>query len=61
MFETIGNVTEVCKSSQLDDQVTIEVTIPCSVRGKVDIRFLNWVVPIGTLEVGMTVKLAFIE
>jgi hypothetical protein len=61
MFETTGKVTEVCKFSQLDDQITIEVTIPSSAGGQAEIRFFDWAVPAGTVKVGATVKLAFIE
>jgi len=61
MFETTFKVTEVCKFSQLDDQVTIEVTIPSPVGEKAEIRFLGWAMPTGTVKVGMTVKLAFVE
>jgi hypothetical protein len=61
MFETTGKVTQVCKLSQVDDQIRIEVTMPASVEGKAEIRFLDWAVPAGTVKVGMTVKPAIIE
>jgi hypothetical protein len=61
MFETTGTVTEVSKFSQLDDQITVEATIPSSAGRKAEIRYLDWAVPAGTLKVGATVKLAFIE
>jgi hypothetical protein len=61
MFETTGKVTEVCKFSQMDDQITIEATMPCSAGEKAEVRSLDWAVPAGTVKVGATLRLAFIE
>jgi hypothetical protein len=56
-----GKVTEVCKYSLLDDQITIEVKIPSKPGLAAETRVLDWAVPAGSVKVGMTVTLAFIE
>jgi hypothetical protein len=61
MIETIGRVTEVCKFSSLEDHITVVVSIS-SINGEEGERHcLDWVVPTGTVKVGITVKVAFIE
>jgi hypothetical protein len=61
MLNSTGKVTEVCKFSSLEDQITIEVEIPSNQGKSPETRYLDWAVPAGTMRVGMTVKLAFIE
>jgi hypothetical protein len=61
MFKATGKVTEVCKFSLLEDQITIEVEIPSNQEESTKTRSLDWTVPAGTVKVGMTVKLAFVE
>jgi hypothetical protein len=61
MIEATGKVTEVCKFSRLEDQITILVSIPSAKRGEGEFRSLDWVVPAGTVKVGTTVKVAFID
>ena len=61
MLQTIGRVTEVCKFSSLEDQITIVVSI-ASINGEEgEGHSLDWVVPTGTVKVGTTVKVGFIE
>jgi len=60
-LRSTGKVTEVCNSSLLEDQITIEVEIPSNQRESTEIRHLDWAVPAGTVKVGMKVKLAFVE
>jgi hypothetical protein len=61
MFKATGKVTEVCIFSQLEDQITIEVEMPSNQGASTETRSLDWAVPAGTVKVGMTVKLAFVE
>jgi len=61
VFKATGKVTEVCKFSLLEDQITIEVKIPSEPGQAAETRVLDWAVPAGSVKVGMTVKLAFIE
>jgi len=61
MFEATGKVTEVCKFSRTDDQITIVVAMPPSIPGEAEDRSLDWLVPSGTVKVGTTLKIAFIE
>jgi hypothetical protein len=61
MFKPTGRVTEVCKISLLEDQITIEVEIPSNQGESTETRFFDWAVPAGTVKVGMTVALAFVE
>ena len=61
MIEATGEVTEVCKFSWLEDQITILVSIPSVNEEEGECRSLDWVVPAGTVEVGTIVKVAFIE
>jgi hypothetical protein len=60
MIQTTGKVTEVCKSSQLEDQITVLIATP-SPNGSEAARSLEWFVPTGTVKVGTTLKLAFVE
>ena len=60
-LKSTGKVTEVCKFSLLEDQITIEVEIPSNQGESTETRYLDWAVPAGTVKVGMTVKLAFVE
>jgi hypothetical protein len=61
MFKATGKVTEVCKFSLLEDQITIEVGIPSNQGESTEKRSVDWTVPAGTVKAGMTVKLAFVE
>jgi hypothetical protein len=61
MFEATGKVTEVCKLSRTDDQITIVVAMPSSIAEEPEPRSLDWLVPSGTVKVGTTIKIAFIE
>jgi hypothetical protein len=61
MLKSTGKVTEVCNFSLLEDQITIEVEIPSNQGESTETRYLHWAVPAGTVKVGMTVKLAFVE
>ena len=61
MFKSTGKATEVCKFSPLEDQITIEVEIPSSQGESKEARSLGGRCPAGTVKVGMTVKLAFVE
>ena len=61
MFKATGKVTEVGNFSLLEDQITIEVEIPSNQVESTETRYLDWAVPPGTVRVGMTVKLAFVE
>ena len=60
MLKTTGTVTEVCKFSKLEDQITIEVIMP-SDSGEKETRFLDWAVPAGTVKEGAAVKIIFIQ
>ncbi|MBV8214240.1 MAG: hypothetical protein JOZ08_13575 [Verrucomicrobia bacterium] len=60
MIETTGTVTEVCKFSKLEDQITIEVVIPSSTEEK-ETHSVDWAVPAGTVKVGATVRIIFIQ
>ena len=60
MIKTIGTVTEVCKFSKREDQITVEVIIPSSTREK-ETRSVDWAVPAGTVKKGAAVKLIFIQ
>jgi hypothetical protein len=60
MIETTGTVTEVCKFSKLEDQITIEVMIPSNT-GAEETRSVDWAVPAGTVKEGAAVKILFIE
>lgn len=61
MIETTGRVTEVCKFSRMEDQITILVAFPSITGEEGESHCLDWVVPTGTVKVGMTVRVAFIE
>jgi hypothetical protein len=61
MIETTGRVTEVCKFSRLEDQITILVSIPSIIGEEGERHCLDWVVPTGTVKVGITIKVAFIQ
>ena len=61
MIEITGSVTEVCKFSRLEDQITIQVAIPAPGEEESETRSLDWVVPTGTVKVGTTIKVAFID
>jgi hypothetical protein len=61
MLKSKGKVTEVCNFSLLEDQITIEVEIPSNQGESTETRYLDWAVPAGTVKVGTTVKLAFVE
>jgi hypothetical protein len=60
MIEATGRVTEVCKFSRLEDQITILVSIPSAKGEEGEFRSLDWV-PAGTVKIGTTVKVAFID
>jgi hypothetical protein len=60
MIETTGTVTEVCKFSKREDQITIEVIIPSST-GEKETRFVDWAVPAGTVKEGAAVKIIFFQ
>ena len=61
MIEATGRVTEVRKFSQLEDQITIQLTIPSPGEDESEIRSLDWVVPTGTVKIGTTIKGALID
>jgi hypothetical protein len=60
MIETTGTVTEVCKYSKQEDQITIQVVIP-SGTGEEEVRSVDWAVPAGTVREGAAVKIIFIQ
>jgi hypothetical protein len=60
MFETTGTVTEVCKFSKPEDQITIDFVIPSNT-GEKETGSVDWAVPAGNLKEGAAVKIIFIQ
>ena len=61
MIETTGRVSEVCRLSGLEDEITILATIPSLTGEEQQTRSLEWAVPTGTVKRGTTLKIAFLD
>lgn len=61
MIETTGRVTEVCRLSGLDDEITILATIASPTGEEQKTRSLELAVPTGSVKKGTILKIAFLD